>query len=122
MRTITNWRVRSEPYAWQRQAGRYNPGRQLIIKEKGYRRIVPIGAGSSDDVEVFRDGDLYYVVSMNAAYDYAGLETFPADPLAHQAGGEIFLQADHEIREILGPRGLQLTPRTIARRLAEYLD
>ena len=124
MRTVTNWRIRREPEAWQRHAGRYNPGSQLIVRTKTARLIVPLGAGSSDDVEVFSEGGLLYIVTCNASLDYVGLETVPADPAEPEGAAftdNVFFQGDEQIREVLGPRGLDLTPRTMARRLAQYL-
>jgi hypothetical protein len=37
---------------------------------------VQIAAGSSDDVDVFRDGDSLFVVTSNSRLNYIGLEVF----------------------------------------------
>jgi len=113
--------MRREPEAYRAAAGRYHPARQVVIETPKYRLIVPISAGGSDDVEVYREGSDYWIVTVNSSLGYAGLETVSADPTALANGRSVFLQHDHEIAEILGPRGTDLHVRTIARRLSAYL-
>ena len=116
MRTLHNWALGYESWDAQRDAGRYNPCRQVIIDGGP---TLTIGAGNDDSVDVFTEHGLYFVVSVNHGLEYAGLEIFDRDG-AQVEEGNVFLQADHEVRNTLGPRGVDLTPMAIAKRLSAY--
>lgn len=128
MQTVKSARIKRESWDRQRAAGRYNAGLVVLLNYRKRRYVLPIGAGDSDCVDVFREGNYVYVVSVNHGLEYAGLEVFElgdtrdehSDKHAGDQVGSVFLQADYEVREILGPRGTDLAPATIARRLAEY--
>lgn len=124
MRTFHDYRLVSESFESQCKARRYNPATVLRMKHKGVKRRFVLGCGSNDNVTVLREGDLLFVVSVNHGLEYAGLEVFDLgevpDEDQHGPMGIAFLQADYEIAEILGPRGVDLTPITIAKRLADY--
>ena len=82
-----------------------------------------LGAGSSDSIKVFLRGDLLFVVNVNHGLQYAGLQVFDLVDNYGMDGcpiGEVFLQADYEIAGVLGPRGTDLSPRTIAKRLEPH--
>jgi hypothetical protein len=59
-----------------------------------------------------------YVVSINTSLGYVGLTAYGIQE--DDEVGEVFLQNDDEIQDMLGRQGLDLCPVTIARRLAEY--
>jgi len=81
-----------------------------------------LGAGSSDSISVFLRGDLLYVVNVNHGLQYAGLQVFDLVNYGMDGCpiGEVFLQTDYEIAGVLGPRGTDLSPRTIAKRLEAH--
>ena len=114
--------MRSVPFAvahetWEEAgaAGRYNRGLVALFRDRTGNHRVPIGAGESDNVEVYRDHGLTYVVSRNHGLGYVGLEVFEGDAQV----GETFLQVDYEIAELLGRDGLDRSGGWIARQLAD---
>jgi hypothetical protein len=125
-----NANITHESWDSARDAQRVNRGLIAFVHYRNATYRLPIGAGESDDVNVFRDGPLVYVVSVNRGLGYAGLQVFELtsyEPSKYNAKhrqaseiGETFLQADYEIDDILGKRGVDLHPRTIAKRLADY--
>lgn len=114
MRSV-NHRLRKEAYEKQHAAGRYNPG--LEIKASNFPWI-PIDAGNGDTISAFREGDLLVVLSCNYGLGYVGVQAFD------RAGEELhsaFLQNSQDVEAYLGKRGLDLSERTIAKRLMEGL-
>lgn len=118
MRSIP-FEVEEETYEEQSRAGRYNPGLVLLYRDKRKIQRVPIGAGTSDDIYVYREGDDIYVLTVNDRLGYVGLDIFSGDPA--EKAGEMFLQTDYEIEEILGRRGLDLSPPTMIRYMSNYI-
>tara|TARA_Y100000034_G_scaffold109328_1_gene140538 strand:- start:234 stop:572 length:339 start_codon:yes stop_codon:yes gene_type:complete len=103
---------RKEQY-WQ--PGHYGPSTKVLVNG----HALPIGAGTSDGIDVFKGDDGYlYVLITNLRMGYVGLEIF--DPEG-EAVGDQFLQNDWEIEEILGPRGLDLAEHNMVRRMAQYI-
>jgi len=100
------------------QPGHYGPTQQITYRDKTGSYTVNISAGSSDSVDVFREGGVTYVLSINRSIGYVGVQAFKEG----QDYGDVFLQNDWEIREALGPRGLDLQDVTIARKLSEYIQ
>ena len=113
----------NESWKSQSKAGRLNPATVLLIRHKGKKVRCVLGCGSSDSISVFLRSDLLFVVNVNHGLQYAGLQVFD---LADNYGmdgcpiGEVFLQADYEIAGVLGPRGTDLSPLTIAKRLEPH--
>jgi len=110
-------KLEKETWEEQQEAGRYNPGLVVLFRDRRGKHRVPISAGYSDDVEGFRSGDETYILSMNQGLNYVGLEVFRGS----ESMGDIFVDRDYDIDEILGPRGLNLTDHTIVKRLAGYI-
>lgn len=116
------YKIRRESYARQRLAGRFNPALEIHILKKDRTIILPIAAGSSDRIIVREERREYFVCSINRSLGYCGIEIFTADYAgSYFLFGELFLQSDFELREILGKQELQLSDATILRRLANYL-
>lgn len=111
MRTLkfNQYEWSEETWDEQRESGRYTPAK--VIVWKGYR--LPIGAGSSDDVDLFIEGDRLYVLARNNRLEYAGLEAFKDGEL----DGEIFIDSEVEGEYLNG-----LTAIYAAKRLAYYCD
>jgi hypothetical protein len=114
MRTVP-FAVTHETWEEADAAGRYNRGLVVLFRDRTGNHRVPIGAGDSDDVEVFRDHGLTYVVSRNHGLGYVSLEVFEGDTWVSQT----FLQFDEDIAEILGRDGLDRSGWWIARQLAD---
>lgn len=83
MKTLphNNWATWLEDSDRQRQAGRYNPAREISYKIPSMfcHQTVTIGAGTSDELDVFYEGSRLYVLSTNHSLEYIGLEVFEED-------------------------------------------
>lgn len=122
----------------------FNPHDNVVLKGvKTTKRAKPkdyelcSSFGQDDDVYVYRLSNREFgVLSLNPRYDYAGWSVYRlgSDDVARRRDfesgeefdvyapvGEMFLQHDYQIEQTLGPRGLDLAPATIARRLDEYV-
>ena len=121
MRTIHDWSWEHD-YDAMREQGMYNPPTRITLQGKDKVSFL-IGAGSRDEITILAEGTgpdrRYYVVCVNHGLAYAGVEIFN---VTGEPAGDMFLQYDHEVADILGPRGVGLTPITIAKRLAQYID
>lgn len=114
----------------QMDCGRHNPAWVAKILYKGKTHICVLGCGDSDDTYFWQDGDMVLALSMNERLGYCGLERFALQgtPNKYTDGRTfeaeempgVFFQVDHEIESALGPRGLDLAPRTIRARLEQY--
>jgi len=80
---------------------------------------IPIAAGRSDRVHVFKESTVLYVLSVNYRHDYIGMEIF--DAASGEEYDNIFLHYQWELEEYLGRRWRELAPMTIARKLREFL-
>jgi hypothetical protein len=77
-----------------------------------------LNAGTRDDVEAWRHGAGLYVLTMNSYCGYIGLDAYmPNEP---DPVNSVFLQ-EYEAEELLGRKWKDLSTRTIAIRLMEYL-
>lgn len=111
--------IEEETYEEQSAARRYNPAQVAIYK--GVR--FSLSCGTSDDIYFYATSDRFYCVSINKRHDYTGLqEFFISGEYAGQEAGEMFLQSEDEIESVLGKKGLDYSPRTIAKKLSVYID
>lgn len=115
MTTIKNWR-RVERWP----TGHFNPHDNLIVGDIELES----GHGRGDSLLICREGGMILVLCTNRSLGYAGLAAYDTEHTRKLADGapldatcELFLQADHELDDVLGARGLALTERTIMRRL-----
>ena len=115
MKTIHNYKITHEGIENQIKAGRYNPSRVIIYKNHSFL----IGAGNADDISVFQEGDDLLILSINYRLEYIGLEIFNLKSFAQY--GEMFLQSNYEIDEIIGKKAFDLSPMTIAKRMSNYI-
>lgn len=106
-----------ETWEEQRAAGRHNPATVLVYR----RRRFTLAAGDSDDINAFIHGKgssaTMYVVSTNNRLGYVGLQVFN---LTGEETNSLFFQNEEDITDVLGKRGLDYTPRTIAKILGNY--
>lgn len=124
------------PYRYKEQevwvSGHYTPNIVICFNKaiKGVRQLMT-GVGRANDYDLFQEGDRIYLLSVNRTMDYVGLTMFDLAYASNNwedeskkritADREIFFQEQEQYGEILGPRGLELTDRTILRRLLPYL-
>lgn len=78
-----------------------------------------VHSGTRDKIHVFVQGVCLYVLIVNTAVGYVGLNTYMApEP---DAINTFFLHSPGEIRETLGAKWERLPPESIVRRLIHYL-
>ena len=98
--------------------GMYHP--PVVIKV-GKDRIVT-GAGSNDDLAVFRYGSNLLLVAMNERMPYYGATLYTHDDGAWRVDQDVFLQGSEEVEDTLGPKWDSLKPATIANRLLAVMS
>ena len=91
--------------------------RGLILEHQGqsYR----LNAGTSDAVHTFTKSVVLYVLTSNRSLGYVGFDAYmpgEEDPI-----NTIFFHSERDMTDVLGARWKQLSPRTMARRLINYL-
>jgi len=111
---VKNFQIQKESTEDAVRAGRFHPSLEIVFRDKAGIHTHKIGAGYSDDLHVFREDDVTYVLARNNALPYVGLEVFEGSDKV----GDIFLQ-EHQVSEVLGRD--DLAPITIVKRLQPYL-
>jgi hypothetical protein len=117
-------------------SGHHNPHKNIVVLfDRGLWELES-GHGSGDDIHVFKEDGRILVLTINHGLGYVGLSEYnlgdKPSPKFNRSGdddpyysieedGNVFLDKDYEIEETLGPKGLDLAPMTIAKRLIEYL-
>lgn len=120
MNAFHNYKIRRESTESQITAGRHNPASVILWTFKRRKGRLVLSAGSSDNLAVFRHGESLVILSTNGGLGYAGLQV--ADIVTGEQTGEVFLQADYEVEEILGRNGLEKSANWIARALLPYAE
>jgi len=80
---------------------------------------IPLGAGRSDRIHVFKESTVLFVLSTNSNLGYLGLEVFDAS--SGEEYEQIFLQYELELEEYLGKEWEQMEPVAIVRKLVANL-
>lgn len=80
---------------------------------------IPISAGRSDQVHVFTESTVLYVLSVNYRHEYIGLEVF--DAASGEEYNTMFINYEWELKEYLGAKWRELAPITIIRRFMKFL-
>ncbi len=114
MRSVTSYKLGLESFESMCEARRENRAVTLTFKYKRNPYTYIIGAGTTDNVYVYNDNNLFYVLIINYNLGYCGLEIY--DP-THGQINDIFLQGN-EIEQV---GGLDLAPITIVKRLAQFM-
>jgi hypothetical protein len=77
MQLFTDFIIREETYEEQIANQHHNPAQVMVITLPGYEHCkFYIGAGTSDELYVFCDGDLIYVMSRNLGLEYLAMEMY----------------------------------------------
>ena len=114
MTRVKNYSITKESTDEMIAAGRFNPCLQIVFRDRHGIYRHKLSAGYADDIHVYREAGLTYVLSINSGLGYIGLETFEGS----QPAGDIFLQ-EEQVVETLGRA--DLAPFTIIRRLMEFI-
>lgn len=111
------------------------------IKVKVGRQWIELdsGTGSDDDVSVYRENFVVYVLAVNHGLPYVGLDIYDLDNRLEEQrddgsgepetilvlrpvpGWEAFLQGSEQVEDALGKRGTDLAPTTMIRRLLDRM-
>jgi len=76
---------------------------------------IPLGAGRSDRIHVFKESTVLYVLSTNSKLGYLGLEIFDAS--SGEEYEQILLRYEWELEEYLWVDWEQMEPVAIVKRL-----
>jgi hypothetical protein len=88
-----------------------------VIDYRG--NTIPLAAGRSDSIHVFKESTVLYILSINSKLGYLGLEIF--DAASGEEYEQIFLQYEWELEEYLGDDWDQMEPEAIVRKLVANL-
>ena len=107
-------RIRKMNWEETRSHKLQNPG--LIMEYCNL--MIPLSAGYSDTVEIYRNGNSLMILTINTDIEYVSLDE--VDYLDGQIIGSVFLEGC-QIVESIGNRWLQMKSETLMKRLSEYL-
>lgn len=82
--------------------------------------VIPIAAGRTDQVHVFKEDALLYVLSVNYRFEYAGLEVF--DATTGEEHESIFVENEWNLKEYFGRNWRDAAPTTIIKKFMEYMN
>lgn len=80
--------------------------------------MIPLSAGHSDNIKIYRNSNSLLILITNTQLGYIGLDE--VDCLDGDIIGTVFLE-EHQIKENIGRRWLQMKPETLIKRLTNYL-
>jgi hypothetical protein len=81
--------------------------------------IIPIAAGRTDQVHVFKEEALLYVLSVNYRFEYAGIEVFDATTGEEQES--IFVDNEWNLKEYFGANWRDAAPMNIVKKFMEHM-
>jgi len=114
MRRVHRFSIQKEDLFDMLHAGRYNPCMEITYRDRFGKHTHKLSAGYWDDVDVYREGPITYILSSNPKLGYVGLEVFEGPDKT----GEMFVQGD-QVNEVLGHE--DLAPFNAIKRLREYI-
>jgi hypothetical protein len=101
--------------------GFYNAPQVLEYSFKRKKHVVVLDSGSSDDVDVYRDGESLFVLSKNTRLGYCGLQVFALHgEYTGEEIGNVFEQNPESIEDLAGWE--DMAPYNLIRRLNEYIQ
>ena len=110
MRRVDNFEITKESFEDMMEAGRFNPCLEITFRDKLGIHTHKIGSGYSDDICVYREDGVTFVLTQNPGLGYIGIDAFEGEDKI----SELFLE-DHHVAETLGRD--DLAPFTIIKRL-----
>jgi len=82
--------------------------------------IIPIAAGRSDQIHVFKEDAMLYILSINYRFEYAGIEVF--DAATGEEYESIFVDNEWNLREYFGATWRDAAPMNIVKKFMEYMN
>ena len=114
VRKVNNYTVQKESFEDMYDAKRFNPSLEMTFRDKSGIHTHKLSAGHGDDIYVYREHGMTFVLTNNNYLGYVGLEVFSVNEIV----GDMFLEY-HQVIEVLGR--CDLAPYTMIRRLKEYI-
>jgi hypothetical protein len=114
MRRINQYIIRKENLFEMLHARRHHPCLEITYRDRTGEYPHKISAGYGDDLDVYREGPVTYILTRNPNLGYIGLEMYEGPDKI----GEVFVEAER-VTEILGRN--DLAPFNIIKRLREYI-
>ena len=114
MRKVNNYTIQKESFENMNNAGRWNPCLEITFRDRTGNHTHKLGAGHQDDIHVYREYGITFILTTNPYLGYVGLEVFEGSEQA----GDLFLEY-HNLVEVLGR--CDLAPFTMIRRLRNHI-
>lgn len=76
MRKVKDYEIKKESIEDMCTAGRFNPCLEITYRDKDGIQTHKLKAGNDDELYVYREDDVTYVLSENPLLGYVGLEVF----------------------------------------------
>lgn len=115
MHKVNNYKIQKESFEDMHKAQRFNPNLEITFHDKHGIHTHKISAGYRDDIYVYREHGITFILVHNQYLGYVGLEMF----CGKERVGDIFLEY-HQIIETLGR--CDFAPYTMISRLKEYIS
>ncbi|RJR10339.1 hypothetical protein C4588_03325 [Candidatus Parcubacteria bacterium] len=114
MKKMKRYTIRKESLEDQIAARRVNPSLELCFRDARGLHTHKISAGFSDEINVYKEDGLTFVLCHHPRLGYAGLEVFDGK----ESVCDVFVHGE-ELDYVMGPR--ELSPAQMIRRLKDLL-
>jgi len=114
MRRINRYTIKKENLFEMLHARRHHPCLEITYRDRSGEYTHKLSAGYGDDLDVYREGSVTYILTQNPNIGYIGLEMYEGPDKI----GEMFVEAER-VTEVLGRE--DLAPVNIIKRLREYI-
>ncbi|MFC1814155.1 hypothetical protein ACFL03_15835 [Thermodesulfobacteriota bacterium] len=114
MRKVNNYTIQKESFMDMNNAGRWNPCLEITFRDKAGIHTHKLSAGYQDEIHIYREYGITFILTTNSYLGYVGLEAFEGSELA----GDLFLEY-HNMVEVLGR--CDLAPFTMIQRLRNHI-
>ena len=115
MKRVTRFSIAKESIEDMCKAGRYNRALEITFRDRTGIHTHKVGAGDSDEIHVYREETITYILSHNEGLGYFGLEAYEGA----KKTGDIFVES-HQVKDILGNEAL--APFNAIKRMREYIQ
>ena len=115
MQKVNNYKIAKESFEDMNKARRWHPCLEITFRDKTGIHTHKLNSGYQDDIHVYREHGITFILTNNSYLGYVGFEVFNGSEQAD----DLFLEY-HNLIEVLGR--CDLAPFTMVRRLREYVD
>ena len=115
MKRCKGYKIQKESLEDMRESGRFNRCIEITFKDLAGEHTHKIGAGYSDEIDVYQEESVTFLLSHNPGLGYFGLEMFEGD----EKVGDLFIDS-HQVKDTIGRE--DLSPFNTIKRMAEYIQ